>query len=190
MLKKRHTYENYNDEQVTEDFYFNLTRSELAENLWIKTKVDNLGGLLEGEQRTLNPEDVAKILEVVKDFMRISYGVKSADGKRFVKSPELWTEFEQSAAYDSLLFSLFENPEEANNFIVGVMPKQLAEAAEKMKQAQAKADNNLQQAGNLFDKVETEKQEPTIKELNKQVKDPKDMTREELLEAFKQKTQG
>lgn len=210
MLKQTFVYEDYNGDQVSEVFYFNLTKIELAENMWLKNKVDKAAEIVNGPEHTMSADEMTAILGVIKDLMRLSYGVKSDDGKRFVKNDQLWTEFTQSAAYDPFLFSLFETPEKANAFMIGIMPKDLAAGAAKMaRQSQGlsvvKQEVDEVPPGNVFENVEpavpylhvetpvdsmpvapSETPMPqNVKDLAK--KDPKDMSREELLEAFRQK---
>lgn len=211
MLKQTFVYEDYNGDQVSEVFYFNLTKIELAENMWLKTKVDKAAEIVNGPEHAMSADEMTKILGVIKDLMRLSYGVKSDDGKRFVKNDQLWTEFTQSAAYDPFLFSLFETPEKANAFMIGIMPKDLAAGAAKLARQNhglsvVKQEVDEVPPGNVFEnspKLPTRENQDAkyetpvapsetpmpqnVKDLAK--KDPKDMTREELLEAFKAKNQ-
>lgn len=131
MLKQLITYKNFDDVQVDKVLYFNLSKTELAEN-----NVDleaELQGILDRIQQIdktkeeATTDDIRRLLELVKTFMRLSYGVRSADGERFIKSPEVWTEFTQTAAYDAFLFSLFEDQDLALAFMLGIMPEELRE---------------------------------------------------------------
>ena len=60
-----------------------------------------------------------------------SYGQKSIDGKRFIKSKELSEEFAQTEAYSTLFMELATNAEEASKFVNGIVPAEAAEAAKK-----------------------------------------------------------
>lgn len=131
MLKQLITYKNFDDVQVDKVLYFNLSKTELAEN-----NVDleaELQGILDRIQQIdqtkeeATTDDIRRLLELVKTFMRLSYGVRSADGERFIKSPEVWAEFTQTAAYDAFLFSLFEDQDRALAFMLGIMPEELRE---------------------------------------------------------------
>lgn len=131
MLKQLITYKNFDDVKVDKVLYFNLSKTELAEN-----NVDleaELQGILDRIQQIdktkeeATTDDIRRLLELVKTFMRLSYGVRSADGERFIKSPEVWTEFTQTAAYDAFLFSLFEDQDRALAFMLGIMPEELRE---------------------------------------------------------------
>lgn len=130
MLKKSITYTDFNGKQVTEDFYFNLTKAEVAEMEVSASSVDSEGNVSGGMQKMLN--DVissgsgARIIEVFKDIIFRSYGVKSEDGKRFVKSEELSKDFVQTAAYSEFFVELLTDPDAAANFVKAVMPMENA----------------------------------------------------------------
>jgi len=135
MLKQTFQYTDYDDTVVQETMFFNLTKTELTENLHLKEELEEMSSIIEGENHELTSAEIKKIVELVKTFIRLSYGVRSEDGKRFAKSPEIWTEFTQTAAYDGFLFSLFEDPKRAVAFMSGILPAdirgQVAEAADK-----------------------------------------------------------
>ncbi len=61
----------------------------------------------------------------------LSYGEKSADGKRFIKSDESREAFSQTAAFDTLFMELATEDEAASNFIKGILPKDLSLEIEK-----------------------------------------------------------
>ena len=128
MLKKTITYTDYNDVERKEDHYFNLTKAEIME-----MELSITGGLAEMIQRIVAAQDQPAIMKIFKDLIRKSYGVKSADGKRFIKSQEIWEEFEQTEAYSILFMELATNADAAAKFINGIVPadmaKQIAEAS-------------------------------------------------------------
>lgn len=133
MLKKTVTYEDFDGNRQTETLYFNLSKTDIADNLEVKDELQNIKDLFEGVQRELTTPEIKLILDFVKKMMRLSYGIRSEDGKRFKKSLELWQDLTETALYDSFLFSLFANPEEAVKFLTGVMPSDLiAQAEEQM----------------------------------------------------------
>ena len=121
MLKRDITYEDYNGEQVTETFYFNLTKSEI-----IELEVSYKGGLEGFIQAIIQAEDNKTLVAEFKKIVLLSYGEKTPDGKRFVKNDELREAFSQTAAYDSLFMELAMNDESAANFIKGIIPSDLS----------------------------------------------------------------
>lgn len=121
MLKKTITYENFDGEKVTEDFFFNMTRAELAE--WSLTfPSENVEAYLTELAKT---NDKKALLEFIKDLIARSYGEKTATSNRFVKNDEIRSSFLASEAYSELLLTIGNNVEVATGFFNGIMPKSL-----------------------------------------------------------------
>ena len=117
MLKKTITYNDYNANDRTEDFYFNLTKAEIME-----MELGTTGGLAEMLTRIVAAQDAPAIIKMFKDIVLKAYGEKSPDGKRFVKSEELSTAFSQTEAYSQLFMELATDADEAAKFINGIVP--------------------------------------------------------------------
>ena len=117
MLKKTITYTDYNGSERTEDFYFNLTKAEIME-----MELSTTGGLAEMIQRIVATQDQPAIIKIFKDLVLKAYGVKSPDGKRFIKSTELSTEFSQTEAYSQLFMELATDADAAAKFVNGIIP--------------------------------------------------------------------
>ena len=126
MLKKTMTYVDYDGNERTEDFYFNLTKAELME-----MTLSTSGGLDKYIERITKTQDSAKLIELFKEIIHKSNGIKSDDGKRFIKNKEILEEFIQTEAYSDLFTTLATDDNEAANFVNGIMPKELLEAAKK-----------------------------------------------------------
>lgn len=137
MLKKSITYTDFNGQEWTEDFYFNLSKAELME-----MNLSNAGGLETKLTRIINERDITKIAEIFKDIILKSYGKKSDDGKRFIKSAELSSEFEQTEAYSELFMELVSDAGKATAFIKGIVPKDIAAEVEKQGSAELIAPKN------------------------------------------------
>jgi hypothetical protein len=178
MLKRTITFEDFDENPAVETLYFNITKTEIGEHLDLVESFEDLKKMFEGEKRELSTKEVERILKFVKTLMRLSYGIRSEDGKSFAKSDEIWTKFTQTAAYDAFTFSLFENPNEANDFMIGIFPKDLIAAA----QTQMNATEIVELPQPKLDIAPSP--DPT---LGKKSKDPKDMSREELIEAMREK---
>ena len=126
MLKKTITYTDYNGAERTEDFYFNLSKAEITEmEMGVK------GGLTETITRIVAAQDSPAIIKIFKDLILKAYGVKSPDGKRFEKSPELSAEFSQTEAYSNLFMELAFDANKAAEFINGIVPADLVKEAAK-----------------------------------------------------------
>ena len=117
MLKKTITYVDYDGNERTEDFYFNLTKAEVTE-----MEMSQKGGLVNTIQKIVAEQNSQRIIEIFKDLILKSYGEKSLDGKRFIKSKELREEFEQTEAYSDLFMELAQNAESAAAFVNGIIP--------------------------------------------------------------------
>ncbi len=127
MLKRTMTYVDYDGNQRTEDFYFNLTKAEIME-----MDLSASGGLDKWITRIVAEQDGAKIVEIFKKIILKAYGEKSLDGKRFVKSPEISEAFSQTEAYSDLFVELATNAEKAAEFINGIVPGETNVTAEKI----------------------------------------------------------
>lgn len=118
MLKKTITYTDFNGMERSEDFYFNLTQAEVME-----MEMSTVGGLSEMIQRIIAAQDTPSIIKVFKDLVLKSYGEKSADGKRFIKTPEIAEAFSQTEAYSVLFMELATDADAAAAFVNGIIPK-------------------------------------------------------------------
>ena len=127
MIKKTISYTDYDGNERTEDFYFNLSKPEL-----IEMQTSEAGGIEKKIEKISKEQDIKKIIELMKDIIQRSYGVKSDDGKRFIKNQEVLDEFMQSEAYSELFMDLATNAEAASEFINGILPKGLVEEAKKL----------------------------------------------------------
>lgn len=125
MLKKTITYRDYNDEERTEDYYFNLSRADL-----IMMESSKLGGMRSYYERIIQAKDNVALMECFRDLIRQSVGEKSPDGKRFVKSDEISDAFEQTEAYSELIVELLSDEQAALAFIKAVLPSGYAAAEE------------------------------------------------------------
>ena len=144
MLKKTITYTDYDGNTQTEDFYFNLTKAELAE-----MELSTEGGMENMLKEVVDSKDNRRILEVFKDIVRRAYGVKTDDGKRFVKTESDWLAFTQTEAYSELFMELIGNADAAAAFINGVVPKiegeqQAQISMAKQKMLERHGDKNMQ----------------------------------------------
>lgn len=126
MLKKTISYVDYNGTKRTEDFYFNLTKAEISE-----MELEIPGGMSEMLKRITAAQDTPTLVKIFKDLILRSYGVKSDDGRRFIKSPQLKEEFSQTEAYSELFMELATNAEAASAFINGIIPADVAKESEK-----------------------------------------------------------
>lgn len=117
MLKKTITYTNFDGDEKTKDYYFNLSEGELLE-----MELSSKGGMINSINAIVNAEDNASLFAEFKRIVLKSYGVKSPDGEQFIKSDELALAFEQSNAYSKLMMELCTDADAASAFINGILP--------------------------------------------------------------------
>ena len=120
MLKKRIKYTDFDGNEREEDFFFHLMESEIAE-----MELSTAGGFTESIQRIIQSQDVPEIIKQFKTIILKSYGVKSPDGKRFIKNDALSEEFSQTNAYSKLFMELATDDAAASAFINGIVPEEL-----------------------------------------------------------------
>lgn len=117
MLKKTITYVDYNDVERTEDFYFNLSKPEV-----VKMQSSVKGGYDVQLKSIGSGADGATIMDTFEEMIFRSYGEKSEDGRRFMKSDEISNAFMQTPAYEVLFEELVTDADAAAKFVNGIMP--------------------------------------------------------------------
>lgn len=121
MLKKTIKYVDCNEIEREEDFYFNLTEAELMEMEYGTT-----GGFSEMIKKIIAAQDIPTIMKIFKELLLKSYGEKSPDGKRFIKSEEISTAFSQTEAFSKLFMELATDGVKAADFVNGIIPKSVS----------------------------------------------------------------
>ena len=117
MIKLNRTYTDYNGVERNEDFYFNLSKAELLE-----MELSTDGGMEALINRIVNTQDSKELVKIFKSVVLKAYGVKSDDGKRFIKTKEATEAFSQTEAYSDLFVELATDGEAATKFINGCIP--------------------------------------------------------------------
>lgn len=120
MIKKTVKYVDYNGVERVEDFYFNMTKAEVTE---MEMSVE--GGFSKMLEELIASKDNVRIVQLFKEMVLKSYGEKSPDGRRFVKSKEISEAFAQTEAYSEIFMELALNEEAAAAFVNGIMPANL-----------------------------------------------------------------
>lgn len=131
MLKKTITYKDFDGNERTEDHYFNLTQTELAEiALGLPDGLSEIDAAESNEQaamKMINKLGGDGVFKFIKELMLKSYGIR-VDGRRFEKSDQISREFSQTLAFDAMFMELMTDDVAAANFVNAVIP---AEAANK-----------------------------------------------------------
>ena len=120
MIMQTITYTDYNGNERKENFFFNLSKAELME-----MEASKKGGLSNYIQSIIEAQDVAQLMGLFKELIIKSYGVKSPDGKRFIKNQEVVDEFIQSEAYSELYVMLATDEQKATAFVNGIIPQSI-----------------------------------------------------------------
>lgn len=125
MLKQTITYTDYNGIERTEDFYFNLNKAELIEMELSKDE-----GLSTYIEKITAASNNREIYDFFKKLVLKAYGVKSADGKRFMKKDPvdnhlLADDFEQTEAFPELVMKLAGDEKAAAAFVNGIVPQNI-----------------------------------------------------------------
>lgn len=138
MIKKTITYTDYNDIERTENFYFNLSKAEVME-----MEMSTEGGMAESIQKIVDAKDAPSIIRVFKDLVLKAYGVKSDDGRRFMKTKpdgsKYSDEFKETEAYSQIFMELATDADKAAEFINGIVPSDLAQKVSEQKKTSKKA---------------------------------------------------
>ncbi len=138
MYAKTIKYVDYNGNTREETFYFNLTKAEIIDLEW-RTP----GGLENYFKRIMETLDGQKLADTFKMLIQKSYGVKDPEGRRFIKNEEVLKNFTETEAYSELYILLATDSDAAAEFVNGIFPKDIVEAAKKQKEMADKAGLKL-----------------------------------------------
>lgn len=123
MYKKNITYTDFNGDERTDAFYFNLSDAEILE-----LQVGYGGDMSRIMSNMLEKRDAKGLLGIITDLIRTSYGEKSSDGKRFMKNQEVKDSFVTTDAYSKLVLELLNDEKEFEKFMTNVIPAAKREA--------------------------------------------------------------
>ena len=118
MVKKTITCKDFNGVEYTEECYFNLTETEVSE-----IELSFEGGLVETINKAVAEQNGLQLVKIFKFLILQSYGKKSEDGRRFIKSEDISCEFAQTAAFNKLFIELATDAQAAENFLKAVLPQ-------------------------------------------------------------------
>lgn len=171
MLKKTMTFKDLDGNDVTEDFYFNLTVADLAE-----LELSRKDGLAAHLQKLIAAEEGGEIIALMKSLLCMAVGKRSEDGRRFIRNQQVIDDFVQSNAYSDLFMELATDANSAVEFIKGIVPN---EALDKISTGQPVTDLKLPEEN---DKPAwfTEGRVPTEAEI-------RDASPDLMMEAFRRK---
>lgn len=117
MYRDHRTYIDFNGVERTEDFYFNLSKAEIAD-----MELSTTGGIKDMVNKILEAKDQAKLVSLFKDLIRMAYGVKSEDGRNFIKNDKVREDYFSTNAYSNLYMELATNDQFASQFFEAILP--------------------------------------------------------------------
>lgn len=140
MLKQMIQWEGFDGQPAVRTLYFNLTRYEIAHDMELeklearfRNFQEEVVGNDENDVRQMTPPEIREMLDIFKTLIKHAYGIRSENGKRFSKNEEIWNEFVETGAFDAFIFYMFEDANRANAFMQGIWPKEIQEAAAKVR---------------------------------------------------------
>lgn len=132
MLTKEITYTDYNGNVRKEKHYFHLSTSELA-----RMELMTEGGMENKLREIIDSQDRSQIMKTFDSIIDMSYGVKSEDGRQFIKSPEITKAFKETPAYDSFFMELLTDEKFAAEFVNSIVSDEIRQ---KLKEAEARGE--------------------------------------------------
>ena len=140
MIKKTITYEDFNGEKRTKDFYFHMNQVEFA-----KLNGEVPGGLEKRIQDIIANQDQDAMLRLVDLLVSRSYGERDDEDGGFTKIGKngrpLYEKFVNTSAYDNLIIELIQGEKNIVTFLRGIMPK---EVQKRMDEEAQKSNENGQ----------------------------------------------
>ena len=126
MISKSVTYNDLDGKPVTEEFWFHLTTAEALE-----IQFSQKNGLEAHIQRIVATKDVKEVFKLFREIIQASVGVRSEDGKRFVKDPDTFAYLVETGAYSELFLDVLAKQNMAE-FIKGIVPADLEASLKKL----------------------------------------------------------
>lgn len=117
MYKRTISYTDFDGNERTEDFYFNITKAEATQ-----LELSVPGGMKQLLENIIQTKDHVKLIEYFTKLVDWSYGVKSPDGRKMMKSKEILDDFRATAAYSDFYCELASNDQLAAEFIRKIFP--------------------------------------------------------------------
>lgn len=115
MISKTIKYVDYNGVEKIGTYWFNMSRADL-----IELEMTSDGGWFDRIKQLISEQRVPEAYRMIEQFIKDSYGVKTADGG-FDKDPKYLKAFRDSEAYSELIFGFVEHPDQFADFVNGVV---------------------------------------------------------------------
>lgn len=121
MISKKVTVEGFDG---TEDrvYWFHLTKSEV-----LKWDAEFNGELKEFLDKTAESQSVPEVYAAIAELLRRAVGERR--GNKFVKDVDVTSDFEFGGAMDEVIEWLFTTTDAIDDFLMGLLPKDVVEKA-------------------------------------------------------------
>lgn len=121
MISKKVTVEGF-DGSEDRVYWFHLTKSEV-----VKWDAEFNGELKEFLAKTAESQSVPEVYAAITELLRRAVGERR--GNKFVKDADVTSDFEFSGAMDEVIEWLFSTPDATEEFLMGLLPKDVVEKA-------------------------------------------------------------
>lgn len=115
MIKKTIKFNDYNGNALSEDFYFHISKAE-----WVRFLAQYPGGIDQWVESVQQSHNISEVYGKFEELVQMAYGVKSADGRQFMKSPEITKQFTETEAYSELIMEFLSDTEKAIEFFAAL----------------------------------------------------------------------
>jgi hypothetical protein len=119
MFKKTISFEDFDGNTQTKDFYFHVSKAEL---LSLAAGGEDMQDRI---KRITDAKDGAAILKEFRELIKLSVGVRSEDGQRFLKDAAAQSTLLDSPAFDELLMELATNANASVEFVKQLIPEKM-----------------------------------------------------------------
>lgn len=126
MIKKTIAYKDFNGNDQSDTFYFNINEAEAIELRFVHGDFQDTIQYIQNVQNldddtTLDSAYARELWSVFKEILEKSVGQKSTDGKLFVKNDAIRAKFTQSNAMSQFLIEILSDTNNAVEFVNGLM---------------------------------------------------------------------
>ena len=121
------TFEDWDGKKVTEKYYFHINETE-----WNLLNARYGGNLMHTMARLTKERSPEEALKIILDVVKTAYGVMDDDRIHFRKAstnPKIWEDFVSSPGFDKFFIDVMSDDAKTAEFINGIMPKKLRDAA-------------------------------------------------------------
>lgn len=128
MIKQEITFNDLDENPVTETFWFHLSKGEMAEMAIGKEGAK--GGFETWVKTLIASNDGEVLIKAFREILLSTIGERAPDNIQFIKSDQIRNRFAQSDAYSTLLMDLLTDADKMSAFINGVVPAKMRDGTD------------------------------------------------------------